>query len=55
MSFLKMLDANVVQFLEAISKMENPDIEIVKVKNYVYKGKKWEIMILIRDQKEEKK
>jgi len=53
-SILSMLDKNMLDLIKKLDKMEDPEIKVVSVKNYMYKGKKWNTLILIRDASHDK-
>lgn len=48
-SFLKLFDKQTVEALEAMQKMKDPEVRILRPKHYKWNNKKWDIIILIRE------
>lgn len=51
LALLKILDKQTVEAIEKMQKMKDPEVKILTPKNYQYKNKRWEIIILMRDKK----
>lgn len=49
MNIVKTLDKDTLQILQYLTSMKNPEIKFFKPKNYIWNKKKWDIIILIRD------
>ena len=49
MKLLASLGKDIAEFIKAMESMENPEFELLKLRGYEYKGKKWDWMILVRD------